>query len=216
MQSITNAQVKGGKILGERYQHTPLADTTKKDEHGMGIGISASTNCRIIRTVVTNCWGDGITVGSTLTNNVHYRSINCLISQVKSRNNRRQGLTIGGVDSLIVINSSFTSTNGTAPQAGIDIEPDNDQASRVYIKNCEIAYNVKNGIEMNAKPSTTATITGVTVQGNYIHHNISSAYIQHVSNLNFTYNRLINNTRYSNVPYVVFSTAVDTIPNTYH
>lgn len=210
MINISNARVIGGKIQGDRYQH--LATT---GEHGMGISLYSANNCRVINTVIVDCWGDGITVGSQAIYSAPNQSVNCVINGVKSRNNRRQGLTIGGVDSLIVTNSSFTHTNGTLPMAGIDIEPDSQTAERVYIKNCEIAHNEKVGIEMNAKTSTTAKIRHIIVQDNYIHHNSYSGYIQHVSYVNFTNNRLTNNTYQGNNPRVNDATNSVFSPNTY-
>ncbi|RXF70112.1 glycosyl hydrolase family 28-related protein [Arcticibacter tournemirensis] len=217
MINISNSRVIGGKIIGDRYQH--LATT---GEHGMGVSIYGAYNCKVINTVITDCWGDGITVGTQSIYGATNQSVNCVISGVISRNNRRQGLTVGGVDSLIVVNSKFLYTNGTNPQAGIDIEPDSQTAERVYIKNCEIAHNAKVGIEMNAKTNTTAIIRNVTVEGNYIHHNTYSAYIQHVSYVKMYYNRLINNDwngsapgGNGNVPYTNDATFSVFTPNTY-
>jgi polygalacturonase len=217
MHNISNSRVIGGKIKGDRYQH--LAST---GEHGMGVSIYGAYNCKVVNTVIIDCWGDGISIGTQSIYSATNQSVNCVITGVTSRNNRRQGLTIGGVDSLIVVNSNFTHTNGTAPQAGIDIEPDSDIAERVHIKNCEIAYNARVGIEMNAKTSGTAIIRNVTVEGNYIHHNTYSGYIQHVSYVKFYYNRLIFNDwngsapgGNGNVPYTVDATNSVFTPNTY-
>jgi len=218
MHKISNAQVNGGKIIGERYQHIGT-----EGEWGAGITLYEATNCKVIRTVITDCWGDGIVVGSQSSlYNAPNASVNCVISGVQSRNNRRQGLTIGGVDSLIIDSCKFTYTNGTAPQAGIDIEPDKNTAERVYIKNCEIAYNAKVGIEMNAKSGTPAIIRKVTVEGNYIHHNTYSAYIQNVSYVKMYYNILTFNDwngpaagGNGNVPYTVNATYSVFTPNTY-
>lgn len=218
MINISNSRVIGGKIMGERYQH--LATT---GEHGMGVSIYGAYNCKVVNTVITDCWGDGIVVGTQSTvYNAPNVSVNCEVRDVISRNNRRQGLTIGGVDSLIVVNSKFLHTNGTNPQAGIDIEPDNKTAEKVHIKNCEIAHNAKVGIEMNAKTGTTAVIKNVTVEGNYIHHNTYSAYIQHVSYVKMYYNRLIFNDwngsapgGNGNTPYTVDATNSVFTPNTY-
>ena len=47
-----------------------------------------------------------------------------LIQDVNSDGNSRQGLSIIGAKHLLVERSNFSNTNGTAPAAGIDIEPD--------------------------------------------------------------------------------------------
>jgi len=179
LNSISNAKVIAGKIVGDRYQH--LGTT---GEWGMGMGINSSSNITVTGTLITNCWGDGITISS----------YNCVLKKVICDNNRRQGLTIGSSDSLLVDSCTFTHTNGTAPQDGIDIEPDAGTAQRVHITNCLIAYNAKVGVEMNAKPTTTAVIKNIYVQNNFIHDNSYSGYVQYISNCVFTDNRMINNT----------------------
>ena len=200
MTDISNAKVIGGKIVGDRYQH--LGTT---GEWGMGIGIHTSSNIKIMGTHIVNCWGDGITISS----------YNCVLKNVVCDNNRRQGLTIGSSDSLIVDSCSFTHTNGTAPQDGIDIEPDAGTAQRVHITNCIIAYNTKVGVEMNAKPTTTAVIKNIYVQNNFIHHNSYSGYVQHISNSEFTNNRMINNTYAGNRVHAYDVTNCLFEPNTY-
>jgi len=179
LNNISNSKVIAGKIVGDRYQH--LGTT---GEWGMGMGINGSTNITVTGTHIIDCWGDGITISS----------YNCVLKNVICDNNRRQGLTIGSSDSLIVDSCTFTHTNGTAPQDGIDIEPDAGTAQRVHITNCLIAYNTKVGVEMNAKPTTTAVIKNIYVQNNFIHHNSYSGYVQYISNSVFTNNQMINNT----------------------
>lgn len=200
MTNISNAKVIGGKIVGDRYQH--LGTT---GEWGMGMGIHTSSNITVTGTHIIDCWGDGITISS----------YNCVLKNVVCDNNRRQGLTIGSSDSLIVDSCSFTHTNGTAPQDGIDIEPDAGTAQRVHITNCLIAYNTKVGIEMNAKPTTTAVIQNIYVHNNFIHHNSYSGYVQHISNSEFTNNRMINNTYASNRVHAYDVTNCLFEPNTY-
>jgi polygalacturonase len=200
MTNISNAKVIGGKIVGDRYQH--LGTT---GEWGMGMGIHTSSSITVTGTHIIDCWGDGITISS----------YNCVLKNVICDNNRRQGLTIGSSDSLIVDSCAFTHTNGTAPQDGIDIEPDAGTAQRVHITNCLIAYNTKVGVEMNAKPSTTAVIKNIYIQNNYIHHNSYSGYVQHISNSEFTNNRMTNNTYAGNRVHAYEVTNCVFEPNTY-
>ncbi|WP_257668986.1 glycoside hydrolase family 55 protein [Parapedobacter tibetensis] len=209
MINISHARVIGGKIQGDRYTH--LGTT---GEWGMGICIYGSYNVRVINTRIVDCWGDGITVGARTAYGAPNGSVRVVIKNVVCRNNRRQGLTIGSVDSLIVDSCAFLYTSGTLPMDGIDIEPDNGTAQRVYITNCEIAHNGGNGVEMNAKPSTTAVIKDIHVQNNHIHHNAYSGYIQHVQNSVFNHNRLTDN-RVRNLVYARDTVNCIFTPNTY-
>lgn len=188
MRNISNSRVLGGKIQGERDQH--LGST---GEWGHGIAIYGCWNARVNGTHIVDCWGDGISIAGT---GVSTPSTKCVIRNVVCDNNRRQGLTIGGVDSLIVEYCAFTNTGGvggTPPKDGIDIEPDKGTAQRVHITNCEIAHNDGNGIEMNAKPTTTAVIKDIYVRNNHIDDNFFSGYVQHVEHVIFEDNCRENN-----------------------
>src|SRR6185312_17046807 len=200
LNSISDAKVIAGKIIGDRDQH--LGTT---GEWGMGLGINGSTNVTVTGTHISNCWGDGITISSK----------NCVLKNVTCDNNRRQGLTIGNSDSLIVDSCTFTHSNGTMPQDGIDIEPDAGTAQKIHITNCIIANNAKVGVEMNAKTTTTAVIQNIYVQNNFIHNNSYSGYVQHVSNCNFTNNRMINNTYSGNRVHASYAVNSFFEPNIY-
>ena len=68
--------------------------------------------------------GDGIIV--TGCNNTH-------IQNVQALENNRQGLSIINAQDMVVEDSEFSRTNGTAPAAGIDVEPDYAEYSLVNI-----------------------------------------------------------------------------------
>lgn len=207
---VDNVNIFGGKIVGDRDIHTGSTG-----EWGMGIAIYGSTNVKVNRTHISNCWGDGIVVGSRKNNGVTVVSRDVIIKRATSTNNRRQALTIGGVNGLEVDSCVLTYTNGTAPQDGIDIEPDSDTAQNVYIKNCEIANNVGNGVEMNAKTTTTAKIRNIFVTNNYVHENAYGAYILHVQHSTINNNRFVLN-RVRNLIYAKDTTNCIFVPNTYN
>lgn len=207
---VDNVSIFGGRIVGDRDQHTGTTG-----EWGMGIAIYGSTNVKVNRTYISNCWGDGIVVGGRKNGGVAVVSRDVIIKRVTSTNNRRQALTIGGVNGLEVDSCLLTYTNGTPPQDGIDIEPDSDTAQNVYIKNCEIANNVGNGIEMNAKTNTTAKVRNIYVNNNFIHNNAYSAYVLHVQNSTINYNRFIQN-RVRNQIYAKDTSNCVFTPNTHN
>ena len=71
------------------------------------------------------------------------------LRDVHCHNNWRQGLSIISVVNMSVEGSSFTGTNGTAPQFGIDLEPNRvqDALVNVLIRNCSFVGNVGGGIQ---------------------------------------------------------------------
>jgi parallel beta-helix repeat protein len=115
----------------------------------------------------------------------------------------------------MVDSCAFINTYGTAPQDGIDIEPDAGITQNITIQNCLIAYNKGNGVEMNAKPTTSAIIKNITVRNNFIHHNSYSGYIQHVSNCTFTNNRMKDNKYGGSKVHVSSATNSFFEPNSY-
>ena len=114
---VENIKIINPVIDGNRENN---AETTS--EHGHGIAIRGSKNVIIKNANITNCWGDGIYVGNSDTGGVFY-SENIVIENPICDNNRRQGMSIISAKGLRLINPTFSNTNGTAPESGIDIEP---------------------------------------------------------------------------------------------
>jgi len=112
----TNVTIEGGTIEGERNNHNGT-----DGEWGMGIYVVGSNKIIIKDMTIKNCWGDGIYLSIDANNNY---SSNIFINNVISDNNRRQGMSIVSAYNVLVKHSWFTNTNGTAPSAGVDLEPD--------------------------------------------------------------------------------------------
>ena len=73
-------------------------------------------------------------------------------------------MTILDGKKIFIINSEFSSTNGTAPQAGIDIEPDSAvnayTCEDITVSNCTFKSNVGNGV---VAAGSLAVINNLTV-----------------------------------------------------
>lgn len=136
-----NVSISGGKIIGERNEHTEI-----DGEWGMGIQVhNNSTNISIRNMEIKDCWGDGIYVGDE--NDT--RENNVLIDNVICDNNRRQGLSITYANGVTVRNSVFKNTNGTDPQCGIDVEPNSsDVVKNLKFLNVQCFGNVGDGLDL--------------------------------------------------------------------
>ena len=183
IKEVKNVSIIGGKIKGEREKHLG-PECEHKCEQGYGIGIYGSSNINVTDSYITECWGDGVVLAGSY--GVDCKNIT--LNRVTSSNNRRQGLSILNGDGVMVDSCSFLYTHGTAPQDGIDIEPDAGTTQNVTIRNCLISHNMGNGVEMNAKPTTSAVIKNITVKNNIIEYSKYAGYIQHVSNVEFNLN----------------------------
>jgi polygalacturonase len=159
--NVNNVEIVGGYVDGERTQHQGTTG-----EWGFGINIQGASNVYVHDITVSNSWGDGILVGATGWGKTAVLSTDVTLNRVKSNNNRRQGLSITPATQVYVVNSSFTGSNGTAPQSGIDIEPQTQGTTQqVRLENVTLANNVGNGLEVHDYVSGLA-LNKVTSQNN--------------------------------------------------
>jgi len=140
---VSDVEISGGKLIGERDKH--LSTT---GEYGHGIQLRGCNRVTIRNMHLSAFWGDGISIGTTLAaDGPKIRGNDIVIDSIISTNNRRQGLSIGPATNVQVWNSEFSNTNGTAPQCGIDIEPEKEQfTDNVLIQNCVMRNNHAYGI----------------------------------------------------------------------
>lgn len=159
--SANNVRITGGRIVGERSTHTGAGG-----EWGYGLNIQASNHVHVSNMQISDCWGDGIWIGAIGPDHNAVPSRDITIDNVISTNNRRQGLSIGPVDGVVITNSTFSGSNGTKPEAGIDIEPQAQGFARnITIDHCTITGNHGSGMEIHYNVSGV-TIKNCTFQGN--------------------------------------------------
>lgn len=144
----TNITLRGGEIIGDRLQHNYTPNAHASHEWGHGIFIpNTSSNCVIDGVFVHDCTGDGIAVSGT--NNV--------IQNVVINYCRRQGITVASNNNLTICNFKIhnigttdvaTGIEGTAPKAGIDVEPNaNGIVNGLIICNGRV-YECTEGIQI--------------------------------------------------------------------
>ena len=144
--------ITGGHIRGERYEHVGTAG-----ESGMGIILDAySHDIYIGNMTISDCWGDGIYVGTAST---YTPPTNIFIDRVICDNNRRQGMSLVFSNGVIATNSKFQNSNGTDPQCGVDIEPNSGcTCNNAMFINCEFNGNVKHGLLVSSGVAYSSNI----------------------------------------------------------
>jgi hypothetical protein len=149
-----NVRIRGGSILGERAAHLGT-----DGEWGMGILIRGCDNVLIENVRTAECWGDGICV-VPMTAGTGTECRNVVIRNCRSHNNRRQGLSITGCIGVVVEHCEFSDTAGTAPQSGIDLEPDTeyDRVRDVRIAHCTFLRNAGYGIALVGRNVTDVVL----------------------------------------------------------
>lgn len=90
-------------------------------EQRHGVFIFGSSDVQIHDLVSRDSGGDGFYIGRSSKPGTHSRRV--LLNNCRAINNRRQGLSIVSGEDIEVRGGIYESTGGTAPQYGIDIEP---------------------------------------------------------------------------------------------
>ncbi|GGA42750.1 right-handed parallel beta-helix repeat-containing protein [Dyella nitratireducens] len=143
--NVSNVTITGGRIVGEREGHTGIGG-----EWGYGINIESSHHVRVSNMHLSGCWGDGMWIGALGPNGHAKPSTDVVVDNIVSTGNRRQGLSIGPVDGVTITNSTFSNSHGTKPEAGIDIEPqEQGPASNITIDHCTVTGNHGTGMEIH-------------------------------------------------------------------
>jgi parallel beta-helix repeat protein len=153
-----NVEIVGGRMTGDRANHKGT-----RGEWGYGINIQGAKNVYVHNVKLSEFWGDGMWIGAMGWGRDMVRSNYVTINNIVSSHNRRQGLSIGPAQHVYIVNSTFKDTRGTLPQAGIDIEPqDQGPANTIRLENNTFSGNRGNGIELHAN------ISDITIRNNYL------------------------------------------------
>lgn len=167
LEDVDNVTISGGQIIGERYQHKGTGG-----EWGMGIRLDDATNVRISGVSISDCWGDGIYIGSEDDDEEGAGCNNVIIENCHIANNRRNNLSIVCGNNITVNNCTFENANGTAPEFGIDIEPnypDINPCEQIVISNSTFIGN-KGGSIGIMTASDDITVSGCVMDGMFLNY----------------------------------------------
>ncbi len=117
-------------------------------EHRHCIQLTSCSNIEIYGLKLMDSGGDGIII-SNYTGVAYQRYCeNVFLKDLWCDNNYRQGISIGSAQHLRVENCWFTNTSGTAPQAGVDIEPNYtfERLIDIVFEKCRFTGNAGGGI----------------------------------------------------------------------
>ena len=146
-----------------------------KAEWRAGIWIGGCKNVTLAGLEVTETGGDGLyvddlrKVGTSLLASRDIHVHDCVFDR-----NYRQGLSVISVINLLVERCTFSNTNGTDPQAGVDLEPDlpSNFLTNVTFRDCVYSGNSGAGFRtcLNAMNGSTAPVS-ILFSGADVHNN---------------------------------------------
>ena len=130
LSSVTNVIVRGGEGSALRmwkcdYQKPPYEPGEWR--HALTIR-KGCRNILVENLRLLQSGGDGLSVSGT----------DIIIRNCVCDGNHRQGMSVFDVENLLVENCVFSNTSGTAPQAGVDLEPDHSyqKLKDIVFRNC--------------------------------------------------------------------------------
>jgi parallel beta-helix repeat protein len=158
-----NLAVRGGTLQGERNEHLGTGG-----EWGMGLHLLGCEDVLVEGVTARDCWGDGFYVGhSTRASIAGGECARVTLRGCVALNNRRQGLSITGCIDARIEDCIFAQTNGTAPQSGIDLEPNGiKRVEKVTIIDCRCTDNAGWGILLVNAGVQYNSILGNRCEGN--------------------------------------------------
>lgn len=153
---VDNLTIRGHGAILRMHKRDYQAWPYEKAEWRMGLAIRGCKNVLVEGLRIESSGGDGIYVdggggsGRKWSDDITVRGVTC-------DDNHRQGMSVISVQNLLVEDSTFSNTKGTAPEAGIDLEPDGPDQRLVncVIRNCLFENNHGNNTLVYVKPMTS-------------------------------------------------------------
>ena len=149
---VTNLIVRGYGAEFRMWKEDYQTPAYPRGEWRHALSISSCTNVVVEGLTLSSSGGDGLCVGGDYVKSGY--SGNITIRDVTSDNNHRQGVSITGVDGLLMENCTMSNTKGTPPEAGIDFETDRPQEviRNCVLRNCRTINNNDIGYEFYLGP----------------------------------------------------------------
>lgn len=162
----------GARVIASRSDYTT-------GEYRHGVAIYGARNVVIDGLESSSHGGDGFYVGGP----TGKPSTDIVLRNCRADNNRRQGLSITSARRVRVTDCEFVNTNGTAPEFGIDMEPNypTDTLDDIIFLRPSTDHNRGGGIMIELiKLNATSERVGITIVD---HHSSNEDPALHLLNL---------------------------------
>lgn len=166
LQDVSNVNIEiNGTLEGNRTADL-TAGASSTAQHGFGVVFAGCQHCSLTGTgTIQNFLGDGVIidkdwVSSTMPSDIY-------IGPILATNSYRNAVSVINLSGVATLDGTrLTNSNGTAPQAGIDIEPGyaSNAVDTVNLIGVNALGNTGRGFEVQA-PSGEGTVNSVQVLG---------------------------------------------------
>ncbi len=157
----SNIVLRGYGAIVRMQKQDYMLPPYSKGEWRHAVAFYSCTNIQILGLTVRDSGGDGIYLGAD--KSVQLYNKNVLIKDVVCDNNYRQGISVISAEDLTIENCSFQNTWGTAPAAGIDLEPnfEEERLVRCVIRKCTFQNNEGAGVWLwlGSQTNTSADVS---------------------------------------------------------
>ena len=153
---LKNVTLRGDGATLKMWKADYQSADYDKSEWRHSLAFWSCENVTITGLTLDESGGDGIYLGSSKASEPCRRFV---IKDVSCLNHHRQGISVISADGLLIENCELKGTSGTAPQAGIDFEP-NHEGERVkdcVMRNCKLEGNAGGGFLFALSKLTAAS-----------------------------------------------------------
>lgn len=142
----------------------PTSIATAEAHLAMGVTLDGAKDVTIEGLTIRDTGGDGLNVAygppAAYSQNITFRDVTCVDCF-------RNAMSVSSVDGLTVDGCAFLNTNGTSPQAGVDLEPNsynkNGRLANIVFRDCVMIDNLTAGMYVSPHNLNGITTTPISV-----------------------------------------------------
>ncbi len=148
--AVTNLTLRGWGATLRMRKSDYMAPPYEQAEWRHALSLQSCRNVLVEGLAIESSGGDGIYVGDSRRGGIDPYCANVTIRGVRLTDNYRQGISVVSARGLLIEDCVIERTRGTAPQAGIDFEPNraNESLEDCVVRRCRIERNSGAGIEV--------------------------------------------------------------------
>jgi hypothetical protein len=172
--AVTNLTLRGWGASLRMRKSDYRAPPYERAEWRHALSLESCRNVLVEGLTIESSGGDGIYVGNARAGGIDPYCANVTIRGVRLLDHYRQGISVVSARGLLIEDCVIERTGGTAPQAGIDFEPNRpgESLEDCVVRRCRIERNSGAGIEVYLRNFDAGSApVSITVESSVIRRN---------------------------------------------